>query len=225
MVISSGTALAVGKEGEMSGNVSLAERGEKKEREGGDDNMGVLVKKEGDEEVVAADEPLIKKHWPDNYKMLNKLVTWLIDDPDARVYHADVKRRLEEEGLRVTEGGVVRHIKRRPSEGEERGMSTSGLSSGGEKGSPLSSSSSSENKKIKTSTSDVSARGAGVWSTDDSRRLCNALLRKEGLVKKEKEDREEFHRVLKLLRLRLPWQWLLVLKLVLLLQSMPSRPS
>jgi hypothetical protein len=176
MVISSGTALAVGKEGEMSGNVSLAERGEKKEREGGDDNMGVLVKKEGDEEVVAADEPLIKKHWPDNYKMLNKLVTWLIDDPDARVYHADVKRRLEEEGLRVTEGGVVRHIKRRPSEGEERGMSTSGLSSGGEKGSPLSSSSSSENKKIKTSTSDVSARGAGVWSTDDSRRLCNALL-------------------------------------------------
>jgi len=174
MVGTSGTAMQVGEEGEMSRNVSLAEKGEKKEGEGSDENAGEMVKKDGDGKMVTTDEPLIKKHWPDNYKMLNKLVTWLIDDPDARETQADVKKRLEEEGLRVTEGKVVRQIKRRPSEEDERGMSTSGRGSGGEKGSP--SSFDPENKKIKTSISGVSARGVGVWSTDDCRRLCNALL-------------------------------------------------
>ncbi|EWM26386.1 myb domain-containing protein [Nannochloropsis gaditana] len=116
---------------------------------------GTAVKATGDQAL----ESMIKKFWPDGYKILSKLVTWLIDDPEARLSHSDLKLQTSGEGFRVDASG--RPIKRRPSEEDERGFG------GANTGDPI-------HKKMKPSPG--SLRGSGAWSTEECRRLCNALL-------------------------------------------------
>jgi hypothetical protein len=85
-------------EGAASGDATAATEGSGDGGEGGADEGKVKSEPGAEEKAENDPDTILARHWPES-KVLNKLVNWLIDDPEAKLTQADVDKKEEEKKM------------------------------------------------------------------------------------------------------------------------------